>query len=281
MKGFGENFGIALCGLVTSVLVAILNVVVSRVTGFNLFSLSVWFIVPVGALLVGFGAASGYYFGSLYFHKRADKTLLVQMVVIAGFTQLLIYYMGYATLILDDGRKLSDYLAFGDYMKLTLTKAHYRVGRGAGMDTGEVGTMGYWMAALQFIGFLVGGLGVYGHLVTKTVCNTCNAYMRAKAKKVKGYASTDEAASYYDNLFQHPVDGPEFAELINTEAHNPKPKQGAVIINTELLSCPVCKAQLIEERLKVLDGSNWKDVDALTRKVQIPADIDLAPMFRS
>src|SRR5688572_481945 len=101
MKGISDSFGVAACGLVTSVLTALAIVVVSRMTGLDLFTFSIWVVVPVGAILTGFAAASGYYFGSLYFHKRAGLPLLLQMVVIAGLTQLLIYYMQYSTFVLD------------------------------------------------------------------------------------------------------------------------------------------------------------------------------------
>ncbi|RMR00730.1 hypothetical protein ALP95_200003 [Pseudomonas savastanoi pv. glycinea] len=37
MKGLLESFGIALCGLATSILVALANVVVARMTGFDFF----------------------------------------------------------------------------------------------------------------------------------------------------------------------------------------------------------------------------------------------------
>lgn len=39
VKGLLESFGIALCGLATSILVALANVVVARMTGFDFFSI--------------------------------------------------------------------------------------------------------------------------------------------------------------------------------------------------------------------------------------------------
>lgn len=70
MKSFLQTWAVAFCGLVTSLLTAIAVVVFANLTGFNIFTLSVWVVVPVGAGLVGAAAASGYYFGSLYFHKK-------------------------------------------------------------------------------------------------------------------------------------------------------------------------------------------------------------------
>lgn len=264
MKNIVDSFGVAACGLVTSVLTALAVVVVSRMTGFDLFTLSIWVVVPVGAILTGFAAASGYYFGSLYFHKRAGLLLLLQMVVIAGLTQLLIYYMGYSTFVLDDGRRVSNFIPFGQYLDITLTSAHYRFGR-AMTDTGEVGSFGYWLAAFQFVGFLVGGLGVYAYLLSKPVCQTCNVYLRPLSKRGKLFPDADSASPYYDMLFQHPVDTPEFAALIRSEAKT-EAKKGALSVTTSLHGCPKCKSQLIEEKVQVYNGSEWKDVNDLDRR---------------
>jgi hypothetical protein len=112
-------------------------------------------------MVTGAAAASGYYFGSLYFHRRPNWLLLIQMILIAGATQLLIYYLQYTTLVLDDGTKASDLVSFARYLDISLTSAHYRIGRGAQVDTGAVGDFGYWLAVIQCVGFLAGGLFIY------------------------------------------------------------------------------------------------------------------------
>jgi hypothetical protein len=279
MKSFLESFGVALCGLATSVLVALADVAIARMTGFDFFTFSVWLVVPAGALLTGFAAASGYYFGSLYFHKRASASLLLQMVVIAGAAQFLIYWTGYATMVLEDGRKVADYLPFGQYMDLILTKAHYSIGSGR-TDTGEVGNMGYWIAIAQFVGFLLGGVAIYFHLKAKAVCGACNLYLRPLAKKKKVFVNAEAAGGYYDRLFTVPVDSPDFAALIKSEAKVEKVAKGNLQFETSLLSCPACKAQMIEESVKGYNGSEWKDLNKLDRRVKIPQGIDVAPLFR-
>ncbi len=82
---------VAACGLVTSLLTTAILVVSNNLTGFDLFTLSIFVVIPVGAILSGGLASSGYYFGSLYFHQRPTIILLIQMVIIAAFTNLLIY----------------------------------------------------------------------------------------------------------------------------------------------------------------------------------------------
>ncbi|HWW03859.1 hypothetical protein [Collimonas sp.] len=191
MKSFADSLKIALCGLATTVLVVVANVAVEKMTGRNFFTFyqaiglnfftftsSAWVVIPIGAICVGLVAASGYYFGSLYFNKPPTAILLVQMVVIAGSAQFAIYYLSYMTQILDDGRRVADFIPFWQYINADLTSAHYKIGSWLA-DTGEVGYLGYGIAAYQFIGSLVGGGAVYG-------------FLRAKKTRIK---KTDGAAA--------------------------------------------------------------------------------------
>jgi hypothetical protein len=279
MRGFLEHFGVALCGLATAILVALADVAIARATTIDIFTFMMWFVVPAGAIVAGIAAASGYYFGSLYFHKKPKWPLLLQMVAIAGFAQFLIYYIGYSTLVLDNGGKASDVVPFAQYMEVILTKAHYRLRYGT--DTGEIGEAGYWIAVVQFVGFLFGGFAIFFILKAKPVCGVCDLYLRPLAKREKFFANGEAAGSYYDRLFTYPVDGPDFAGLVRMETkRDKKVAKGAAIVHTALLGCPSCKQQLIEEKIQIWNGQTWKDVDKLKRRVQIPIDVDLAAVFR-
>ena len=141
MRQLVQNGGVALAGLATSILTAVAVTVFDRITGFNVFTFAIWGIVPIGAGLCGFAAASGYYVAAKYLHQRPTKVLLIQMVAVAAFTQFLIYWLEYVTLTID-GRHVSDVVPFGQYLDIILTKAHYKMGRAMQIDTGEVGSFG-------------------------------------------------------------------------------------------------------------------------------------------
>ena len=279
MRGLLENFGIALCGLATSILVAIADVAVARITGYDPFTFFLWFVVPAGALFIGYAAASGYYFGSLYFHKKPNTILLIQMMTVAGLTQLLIYWLGYATMVFDDGSRVADLIPFSEYLDVSLTAAHYRIAR-ASSNIGEVGTFGYWLAAIQFVGFLVGGLNIFMLLRSKPVCQSCNSYLRPLAKKQKSFADAEAAGGYYNRLTTLAVDGQGFAALIRSEAKVDKVAKGAMQVDTSLLGCPACKAQMVEEKFQGYNGQEWKDLSKLDRRVNVPPGVDLSPVFR-
>lgn len=162
----------------TCILVAIANVVIARTTGINFFTMKVWLVIPVGAGIVGMFGASGAILAARYFNIVPTILDAVFMVLIAAATMLLIYYLDYATLVLDDGRRASDLIGFASYVDLVLTKSHMRVGRVGQIDTGEVGQFGYWLAGIEFVGFLVGGAVAFIFIRGMARCGDCGSYLR-------------------------------------------------------------------------------------------------------
>jgi hypothetical protein len=279
MRKFFATTRVAACGLITSVLTAIAVLIVQKLVGLNLFTVMVWLIVPAGAIATGMVAASGYYFGSLYFHTRPGALLVMQMVVIACLTQWLIYYMEYLTLILDDGRRVSDYIDFGHYLDFILTKAQYRVGR-AQTKTPEMGEAGYWIALLQLGGFLVGGLCTFLFLQDKPVCPTCKKYFRPLASTAKQFSNQEDFATYYDGIYRIPLDTPLFEDAIRTKTKKEKVIAGTISHTMSLVGCPECKSQVIIENVQVFNGSDWRDVRELHRRTLMPEGTNLAPLLR-
>lgn len=280
MKGFFQSLGVGLFGLATSILVAVADAALAHWLGFDLFSFSFWVIVPVGAILLGMFAASGYYFGATWFQKRASRLLLLQMVVIAALAQCLIYWLGYMSVTLDDGRKLATLIPFSEYMDVILTKAHYRIGRGQ-VDTGEVGSMGYWLAGLQFVGFLLGSLVMYLVLTVKAACAPCDLYLKRIGSKYKVFPDSESAGQYYEQVFTLPTGSAEFASMMRAEPKVDNVEQGAMKIHTVLRGCPNCKAQSVEDSVQGYNGKDWKLIGDLERRTDMPAGVDLAPLFRS
>lgn len=279
MKSLGGHLGVSIFGILSFALTVVAVVVIERLTGFNLFTLSFWLVVPAGALITGAAAASGYYFGSLFFHTKPAWFLLVQMVIVAAAAQIAIYYGEYATMVLDDGRKASSLISFPDYLDLYLSKMHIRVGRGL-HDAGEVGSFGYWLAAIQFVGFLVGGVAVFIFLRIYPTCQSCGRYLRTLLKHNQNFNDQEEFAKYYDTVFQHSIDTPSFAEWMQWQPHQGKTKPGSILCITMLRGCPRCKMQLISQGVKVMTAKEWKDVPTLTRHIRIPHGIDLRPVFK-
>lgn len=277
MRGFLQSGGVALGGLITSLLTVAIVVAVDEATGFGIFTFAVFLVVPVGAALCGAVAASGYYLASIYLHRRPRPVLLVQMAAIAALTQFLIYYAEYLTLVVD-GTPVSAVLGFGEYMDIVLTKAHYGVGRTGQIDTGEVGSLGYALAALQFIGFLAGGVGLYLYLKKRPFCEHCSKYFQLLKSKQDLFGDQQEFVDYYDAEFADPVDSPEFAARVAEERKAPI-QQGTIKLVTRVLQCPGCAEQIVHQAAEAYEGRDWKPMDELNRTVPMPKGIDVSAVY--
>lgn len=273
-----QNGGLALAGFVTSILTAIAVTIFDDLTGFNFFSFSLFVVLPAGAAFCGFAAASGYYLAAKYLHQKSTKIILIQMVAIAAFTQWLIYWLEYQNLVVD-GEHVSDVIGFTQYLDLTLTKAHMRVGRGAQIDTGEVGSFGYWLAIFRFVGFMVGGATVYFFLKTELACSACQKYLHTVRSKADSFPDYEAFAQYFDGVYENEVDSVQFSEHIGKEHSAGKAEKGTINLTTKVLECPGCFEQYIRETVKVFNGTDWKDINELTRYVRIPKDVDVRALL--
>lgn len=279
MKNLGGNLGTSVFGIVSFALTVLVVVVIERLTTFNIFTLSFWFVIPAGALLVGFAAASGYYFGSLLFHTHPSWWLLLQIIIVAALAQFAIYFGEYRALVLDDGTQVADFVPFLEYLDIYLKSAHLRVGRGAHIDTGEVGSFGYWLAAIQFVGFIFGGVALFLMLRHYPTCEACGRYLRTLAKREQRFAEQEEFANHYDSLFRGPVDAPEFVELMQGYPNKGSVVTGTILSTYTLRGCPACKVQRISQEVKIRGKEDWSEIPTLSRHVRIPAGINLLRAF--
>jgi hypothetical protein len=260
MAKSGQTIAVAACGLVSSVVVALLDAWIAKRTGFDLFTFGVWIILPVGASACGALAASGYVAGSFFSHRAADRGTFVHVILIAMFTQWLIYYLGYRMASLDDGTPASGVVAFGEYLDVVLTTAHMKVGRAMEYDTGTVGTWGYAIAALHFAGFLLGGGIAWAWLRGRPRCDDCSLYTRQLHKRTKQFRNAEQAQPFLNELFSHAPGTPGFTQLISGELKTGRVKPGAVKLSAQLHACPGCKDYLVLEQIEVFNGKHWREV---------------------
>ena len=166
---------------ITCLLVAVANVIVDRMVGINIFTFKFWLIIPAGAFLIGMLGASGAILAARYFNIQPTIIDAMLMVIIAAATMILIYYLEYTTLVLDDGRKASDLIDFTSFVDLVLTKSHMIV-CGAQTMSPEVGQLGYAFALIEFLGFLAGGASTFFIIKRLPRCVDCGGYLKRNGK---------------------------------------------------------------------------------------------------
>lgn len=269
--------GIVLAGLASSVLTALLVAAVHMFTGFNLFTFSLWFVIPLGAIGCGFIAASGYYLAAKWTHQGARWPLLIQMAGIAVITQVLIYWLEYRMLVVG-GVRASDVITFAAYLDLTITQARLTAQHMPG-DSGPVGSFGYVLIAIEFIWFMIGGIGVYLRLKDQPACADCRKYFRKRANKKDSFAELDDLITYYNDEFVHPVDSAEFCTHVGTRRRE---KAGNAIfhLTTNVLECPGCQQQVIVESVHRYNGKELEQMPELSRAVPMPTGVDVISAYR-
>jgi hypothetical protein len=255
MYGYLKDAAVTLAGIVTSLLTILVLFVIQHLTGFELFTLSVWLVVPVGALVCGGFAASGYYFGAIFLHRRPNAILAIQMLIVAGATMLAEYYLNFYTLVID-GQNVRAVVPFLEYLKIVIESSEYVVGRSQ-TNLGAVGNMGYWIFGIQFFGLLIGGIAVFGHLLLKPHCGVCSDYYKLVGRKMLiGESSTDTAA-IFDEFYFEPLDSPQFASTLSEDSLRVENDGTVFRVQSSLYQCKKCAQQMIENVLQRKTSNDW------------------------
>ncbi|MEO1168313.1 MAG: hypothetical protein AAFW97_06350 [Pseudomonadota bacterium] len=269
---------VALYGALTSIVTAILVVILNQWTSTNLISFSILFIIPAGALFFGAAAASGYYFGSKRLHVMPSRPLYWQATLMAAISLFLIHFLTYHTMTIE-GQPLRNFVTFGEFYRLSFSESTMAVGNSQ-TDVGRVGEFWPVLAVLEFIGFLLGGVWVVLSLSGENVCTECNRYLQTIFKKQDQFDDPEKFVAYYDFEFAHPVDSEEFAAHVGREFSDSNVTKGSVRLETKLLGCPKCQNQWVSETVKVFGDQAWNDAPDMERLVPMPEGLNVTRAYR-
>ena len=144
MKRLSEDLLVTAFGAATSLATAFLLWGVEELFGFSFYTWMFWFIIPAGALISGFAAAAGYYWGARLFNHRPSRMLLANLVLISVGTFFLVHYLSYYNLEVD-GVPLRQRVPFLAYLDAVLTHASmtFRIHAAKVGSSGEMGAWGY------------------------------------------------------------------------------------------------------------------------------------------
>jgi hypothetical protein len=266
---FIKRFAVELCGIATSLITVAIIVAIEHYFDISIFTWMVWWVIPVGALACGAAAASGYYFGAIHFDRRPAWTLGVSMVLIAGGTYFLNYYVSYV-LYAPPG------MSFADFFVNVLTTSRVTV-QHLDPEGTEAGGFGFVLGAVQFIAFMVGGLWTYLMLRKLPACERCDRYFRSLFKVKKRFDDDRVLAAWQSGLDSADIGSAQFASLLR-EPGTPK---GSVYIECSLLACSECDTQLVIERGRTHDGRNMVAAPMHCRDYTVPRGTSLREAFHA
>ena len=232
----------------------------------SLYSLMMWFVVPIGAIISGFVASGGYYFGSILFGYKPTKLLMFNIVFISVSTFFMIYWLGYTSVAVN-GRPIKEFITFSKYIDEVITHQSMNIhvhGSNFG-STGELGGFGYFIAILQILGFAIGGLIIYGILSSLPYCQKCSKYLKARSKQdryapeAESFKSmiTELGALFNADQLQKALD------IHGTYGEKKMPKGGYLMSTLERKQCPVCKMNWLQFSPKKLERNGWNDITEL------------------
>lgn len=175
----------------------IIVVLFNHLTGYQLHTFALWFIIPVGGLIVGAAAASGLFYG----HLKENKPVGVREYVIGAIMGLVAFYginyVSYLTTYVDEnkdinysfkGDPISTYeldgepITFSKFRELTKESSSQSVyfhGRTTDVDTGK--TANSIIDVLQVLASgLAGVLVGFAIAGNKRYCEKCKKYTKGK-----------------------------------------------------------------------------------------------------
>lgn len=167
---------VIVCGLSSTLLALALVFALDR-ADMNVMGWYANYVFPVGAILVGLVASSGYAIGAWGMGLRFSRILLVAIVLLQIFSYFGIKYAGFAVqgpLVDRTGRVVG----FMEYYHITTVNSAWKEEHG---KLGKpLGNLGYLIRLGEITGFALGTLIAPIALSRKPYCELCERYMKTK-----------------------------------------------------------------------------------------------------
>lgn len=239
-------------GVLGAALVSILVVLFNQWAGFEIHSLSFWFIIPAGGLLLGIGGAGGFFIGKRYTHSKFAKIDYLIAIILGLSTFLSVNYISYQNTYLsidettpedeivksqfsqpENYISMSEIVTFFDYLNLINSSSTQQMSRGVELELGETSTT--ILFYIQFLGVILGSIVLVLLFSDLKYCDNCKRYYSNKVLKSFNVEDFDKIA---ENLNKNLKDGSKIKNLIAEikEKDTKADKFG----NIEIDFCPKC-----------------------------------------
>lgn len=266
--------------MATSLLAVAIQLACLKFFDFNLFSFTVNLILPVGALLLGLVAASGFYFAAVRVNQKPDILALALLLVIAAATQALMYYGVYADFKASDTTGLTADIGYVDFVRYLLEHQRYQIsnhGHNTFEEAKELGKLGYAAALLEYAGLAAGGVILYKTLQAKPACNACGKYEKPVGKKLTHtFADSGDAVRFVTTLQATPVESlPAILPPNNTVSR----MKASVLCHIRLIGCADCQSDSLYIETLKKNGKAYTKVPELSDKKALPQGHSLRGVF--
>jgi hypothetical protein len=289
----GIDLFVLVSGIGTSFAALVLVFVLSAV-GFDPMTFYIFFIVPVGALLVGLLAGSGYALMSWIRNSFVHFRSKVIIFVLGALTYVLAHYITYMALLAANDVP-SEAFSFFDYIRLLCENISY--GDIHDDEGVALGKFGYLIQLVEWAGFAFGGIIPLLILQTIPYCHHCQRYKKpllnvfinseetkALLKKQKKAAKTQIIEDAVAKLvaLSEPLLGQmetsslqENIQLLENEPRKVA-KDSIANLNIKLQKCPNCDEHTVRAFLQNVTVDGKANINEI-RKMDVPAVQPTAP----
>jgi len=253
---------VSIVGISTAILTGIILGLINVYAGYALYSFMVFLILPIGAIIAGFCAATGFYFGAKYFHQKPIGGVLINMVIASISAFFLVHYVPFFLLEMD-GIRVKDTISFWQYLDVVIKNTSLSFVRVPSVSTGELGSFwGYLYACIQLLGFSIGGICVFFWLSTIPFCKKCSRYLKTIYQKDK---FTSDGNSLIESLqtIKSLIDNNEYDKAINMHVENIGVNESSGHhLRARLITrtCPGCGINHLNIIVSKLKNDSWTDV---------------------
>jgi hypothetical protein len=249
LRGLSTEINTTLAGILAAVGMVALNIVSQRVLDLDFLGLTYAFILPVGAILGGLGAAAGYYVAARITSTLPSRRMLFEMLAIGVSTWLLMHWVDYATMRFGNGALVRDALPFADYLSLRAEHLQLTISNGgsSGTTTPELGLLGYVHELVQIAGFVAGGLMMWIALKRQEACTPCSRYAHTLPLLQRVPSTTFDEVLQRANVQLEGV-----AERVARVAGAKR----LVGLNLTLAICPSCHRSWLRPAAVLMEGSH-------------------------
>jgi hypothetical protein len=261
----------------TCVLAAVANALVSREFGYDLYALKLGLFAPVGAVILGFLAASGALVAARLFKATPQWGDAIALIALAAATVALANLVENSTPALEESYEATGLVDFRSYVGLLLAKLQTGAEGVRQIDEGEI-----YLSALEFLGFLAGGALCmsFASSPARKKCAICDSAVQ-RVKTAKSPILSFQETTGLLELFET-GDSKTMQKLLawTPEAKDFGPKSERATVTYDLYVCPKCKSEEVDVSVQAFKGKAWKDVPALSARRIFAEDLSLRDAFR-
>jgi hypothetical protein len=263
-----------LLGLLSLVISIAVPVLIMIFADFQLLHFSIFFIIPAGAIAIGYACGFGFFKGLIISNKKISSKHFIIGILMAFICLASIKYATYHLTCVSpetgkieyklDGNHISNYqidgygrMTFVNFNKFMIESTPITFSRRGSQTLGEVtNPTACWVFAIidflgVFIGVIAAGIGIKDK---HQYCETCNKYKNSK--KIFKLLKTDGQA-FFDELEIITNDISESTSLKQIiEKYNGKVKTGDAFLECTLIYCHNCKKATLSFKLFEVTSTN-------------------------